>query len=152
MANIYVASSWRNGLYPEVVIRLRANGHTVYDFRNPQDMETGEPKDSGFAWSKIDPDWETWTPHQYREALKNPIAQAGYESDMAGLDWADTVIMVQPCGRSASWEAGYASGQNKHVITLLAPLQEPELMYSGSMMCTNIPEVLILLEDLEAGA
>lgn len=35
MAKIYVASSWRNPYFPEVVKRLRAEGHDVYDFRNP---------------------------------------------------------------------------------------------------------------------
>lgn len=35
MANIYVASIWRNLYYPEVMKRLRAEGHQVYDFRNP---------------------------------------------------------------------------------------------------------------------
>ena len=28
---IYVASSWRNGYYPEVVEKLREAGHEVYD-------------------------------------------------------------------------------------------------------------------------
>ena len=32
---IYVASSWRNEYYPEVVAKLREAGHEVYDFRNP---------------------------------------------------------------------------------------------------------------------
>lgn len=35
MAKIYVASSWRNKYYSEVVDTLRAAGHEVYDFRNP---------------------------------------------------------------------------------------------------------------------
>ena len=34
MAKIYVASSWRNKYYPEVVERLKKEGHDVYDFRN----------------------------------------------------------------------------------------------------------------------
>ena len=33
--HIYVASSWRNTYYPEVVQALRDAGHEVYDFRNP---------------------------------------------------------------------------------------------------------------------
>ena len=33
--HIYVASSWRNTYYPEVVTALREAGHDVYDFRNP---------------------------------------------------------------------------------------------------------------------
>ena len=36
---IYVASSWRNGVYPEVVAKLREAGHEVYDFRNPPSGE-----------------------------------------------------------------------------------------------------------------
>ena len=43
---IYVASSWRNTFYPEVVARLREAGHDVYDFRS------GDP---GFKWSSKEP-------------------------------------------------------------------------------------------------
>ena len=32
MAKIYVASSWRNQYFPEVVKKLREYGHEVYDF------------------------------------------------------------------------------------------------------------------------
>ena len=32
---LYIASSWRNTYYPEVVTALRKAGHEVYDFRNP---------------------------------------------------------------------------------------------------------------------
>lgn len=35
MKKIYVASSWRNSHQPAVVQALRADGHDVYDFRNP---------------------------------------------------------------------------------------------------------------------
>lgn len=41
MAKIYVASSWRNQHYPEVVRRLREAGHEVYDFRNPPHGDAG---------------------------------------------------------------------------------------------------------------
>ena len=44
---IYVASSWRNEYYPEVVKVLRDAGHDVYDFRNPP---SGDP---GFKWSCV---------------------------------------------------------------------------------------------------
>ena len=37
---IYVASSWRNEYYPEVVEKLREAGHEVYDFRNPWRLAT----------------------------------------------------------------------------------------------------------------
>jgi len=69
---IYVASSWRNTLQPVIVSLLRTQGLCVYDFRNPA------PGNHGFAWSQIDPGWDTWTPEQYRTALTHPIAQAGF--------------------------------------------------------------------------
>jgi len=40
---IYVASSWRNEYYPEVVAKLREAGHEVYDFHN--DIEAMEACD-----------------------------------------------------------------------------------------------------------
>ena len=47
MAKIYVASSWRNQYYPEVVKALREAGHEVYDFRNP-------PRGgNGFRWTDV---------------------------------------------------------------------------------------------------
>ena len=59
MRKIYVASSWRNSIQPKVVKALRAEGHEVYDFRNPT------VGNKGFAWSAIDKDWMKWTPQQY---------------------------------------------------------------------------------------
>ena len=41
---IYVASSWRNEFYPEVVQLLREAGHEVYDFHN--DIEAMEACDT----------------------------------------------------------------------------------------------------------
>ncbi len=40
MSDIYLASSWRNDLQPEVLLALRDAGHAVYDFRNPLDSWT----------------------------------------------------------------------------------------------------------------
>lgn len=119
---IYVASSWRNIYQPWVIEVLRGLGHEVYDFRNP-------PKRSGFAWSDIDKNWEQWTPEQYKEALSHPLAELGFNSDFDGMKWADTCVMVLPCGRSANTEAGWMKGAGKEVFVLQHTLQEPELMY-----------------------
>lgn len=36
MAKVYVASSWRNLYYPDVVAVLQGHGHAVWDWRSPQ--------------------------------------------------------------------------------------------------------------------
>ena len=69
MAKIYVASSWRNQYYSDVVDRLREAGHEVYDFRNPP-QGTG-----GFHWSDVDPNYIDWSVDQYREGMKSPRAK-----------------------------------------------------------------------------
>lgn len=139
---IYVASSWRNPLQPKVVAALRAEGHEVYDFRNPADGN------SGFHWSAIDKDWLKWEPHQYIHHIESsPVAADGFKFDKDALNWCDTCVLVLPCGRSAHLEAGYACGQGKDVIFMLHPDKfEPELMYLlGNGFVTNTAELCIAL-------
>lgn len=120
---IYVASSWRNEFQPAVVETLRKLGHEVYDFRNPTEGN------NGFAWSDIDENWENWTTEEYIEALEHPIAKAGFKHDFDAMKWADTCVMVLPCGRSANTEAGWMKGAGKKVFVYQPIKQEPELMY-----------------------
>ena len=68
MAKIYVASSWRNKYQPEVVAALRAAGHEVYDFRNP------ENNPGGFHWDDVDPSWQVWEPAEYTSKSYTVIA------------------------------------------------------------------------------
>lgn len=133
--NIYVASSWRNLLQPAIVLALRRCGHEVYDFKNPA------PGNKGFAWSHIDPNWEKWTPEEYRQALQHPLSVEGYDHDIAALKACDACVLVLPSGRSASWEFGYAMGRGKRgAVVQLGPV-EPELMYREAAIITSIDEL-----------
>jgi hypothetical protein len=132
---IYVASSWRNLLQPAIVHALRRCGHEVYDFRNPA------PGNKGFAWSDIDPNWQSWSPAQYREALKHPIAVRGYGYDIAALEACEACVLVLPSGRSASWEFGYAMGQGKEGTVVQFGAVEPELMYRQAEIVTSMDEL-----------
>lgn len=137
---IYVASSWRNEFQPSVVCALRGHGFEVYDFRNPREG------DNGFHWSEIDPDWKRWTPEQYRRCLSDPVAEDGFRKDFAAMQWAETFVLLCPCGRSAHLELGWAIGAGKKTIIWLAP-GEPELMYKMvDAICVNYQEVLGALE------
>lgn len=123
MARIYVASSWRNQYFPEVVQRLREAGHEVYDFRNPPHGG------AGFHWTDIDPNAPAWTYAQYAEGLHHPLAERQFQADIDALTWADTCVLVLPCGRSAHTEAGWMAGAGKRVLAYIPEMVEPELMY-----------------------
>ena len=136
---IYLASSWRNERQPEVVNALRAAGHLVYDFRNP-------PSGAGFEWAVIDPGWQDWSPSAFRDALDHDAAQAGYSNDFEAMQWADTCVLLLPCGRSAHMEAGWMAGAGKQVFILLTAKEEPELMYRmANGICLSVGELLARL-------
>lgn len=140
--NIYVASSWRNQFQPSIISILQNEGYNVYDFRNPIIGNTG------FHWSEIDIDWKTWTPEEYRFHLNHPIAEYGYSLDYKAMQWANVFLGIQPFGRSASMEMGWAAGKGKHTILLLSS-EEPELMVKMfDYICCDIKEVLNILRTL----
>jgi hypothetical protein len=144
MRRIYVASSWRNRIQQDVVRALREAGHEVYDSRNP------EPGNYGFQWSAIDPNWQQWTPEQYRHALQHPTAEAGYALDFGAMQWSNTGVLVLPCGASAHWEAGWLIGSGRELYVLLAP-GEPELMRKGATaLCLDIDELIYTMAAREA--
>lgn len=141
MARIYVASSWRNNFQPEVVETLRAGGHSVYDFKNPPHGQ------GGFSWSDMDEAWKDWSPAQYRDQLLNsPVAAHGFLTDKRAMEWADTCVLVMPCGRSAHLELGWMAGAGKRSIILLSD-GEPELMnLIATDICLSLSEVLDVLK------
>ena len=138
---IYLATSWKNGGQPFLVDWLRDSGHRVYDFRNPSSAL------AGFSWTELDPDWEDWTPNEYREKLINhPRAAQGFTADQRAMAWCDTCVMYLPCGNSAHLELGWCAGQGKHTIIYMEENHEvkPDLMY---LLADNIA---IGLEELGA--
>ena len=123
MTRIYVASSWRNEYYPEVVQKLRDSGFDVYDFRNPPSG------DEGFHWCNVSDKWEDWSPAEYREILSHPLAERQFANDIEAMKSCDACVLVLPCGRSAHTEAGWFAGAGKKVFALILEKQDPELMY-----------------------
>lgn len=152
---IYVASSWRNPVYPAVIAAFRAAGLECYDFRNP---EGG----TGFAWREAGmPSYNPGTNgpvpiEEYREAMQTEVARAGFASDMAALQRAQTVVMILECGKSAHLELGYACGVAamaegitgglstvNTAILLPDDVMVPELMYG--MVDYLAPDMMSLL-------
>ena len=127
---IYVASSWRNDLQPTVVRMLRAAGHEVYDFKNPVEGS------HGFKWSEVglpnttgDQALDVCSATDYVRGIAHPIAVEGYLNDFTAMEWADTFVLVLPCGRSAHLELGWAAGAGRRTAVLLDDPVIPELMY-----------------------
>jgi hypothetical protein len=115
---------------------LRDAGHEVYDFRHPA------PGNDGFAWSDIDPAWQQWTPEAFAAALRHPVARSGFRSDMDALRSADACVLVQPAGRSAALELGWAAGAGRATAVLLRP-GEPELMLSmADVLVRDVPALV----------
>ena len=144
MARIYVASSWRNKYFPEVVARLREDGHEVYENRNPPHGG------AGFHWTDIDENAPEWSFSQYAEGLHHPKAERQFRADLEALEWADTCVLVLPCGRSAHTEAGWMAGAGKKVIVYIPEMQEPELMYKLFDAVTG--EIDDLLDEIRKAA
>ena len=142
---IYLASSWRNALQPAILYILRSCGHEVYDFRHPA------PGNKGFSWDEIDPNWKSWTPKQYSEALNHPLAIEGYELDMNALWGCEACVLLLPSGRSASFEFGYALGNGKKGAVIMLEPCEPELMYLGNTILTTTGEVFDWAENQVGG-
>ena len=138
MKKIYVASSWRNKLQPGVVTILRTAGFTVYDFKDEE----------GFHWSDIDPFWEQWKNNEYLDALESELATKGFMRDLDAMEKADTFVLVQPCGRSAHLELGWAIGKGKECYILLSEEIEPELMIRLVGMDNIATSIMDLLKML----
>ena len=135
-ARIYLASSWRNPQQPSMVELLRQNGHRVYDFRNP-------PHSTGFKWDDIGLRLPCRAEDYRRALLSHPRAAQGFNADFSAMRWADTCLLLLPCGRSAHLELGWMAGAGKRTIILTQDNEEPELMaLLADKICINPQEVL----------
>jgi enhancing lycopene biosynthesis protein 2 len=120
---------------------LRDAGHKVYDFKNPS---TGV---KGFTWSDIGLEGN-FSADDYRQALYTEARAAqGFMNDLRAMEWADTCVLLLPCGRSAHLEAGWFCGRGKRCIVLTEDGQEPELMaLLANEICISPQEVLEVLK------
>ena len=144
--SVYVASSWRNEQRQQAVVQaLRDLGCWVYDFRRPQN----HPEKRGFSWKEVrnPPSDQLPTMSEYKAMVSHPIAVNAYQTDSGAIQAADVTVLVQPCGRSAHWELGLASGLGKRTYVLLAEQQEPELMISDSLLMISIEDLCADLKE-----
>ena len=139
---IYVASSWKNKIQPEVVKELNAIGYDVYDFK---------AKNHIFAWSFYKEPYKKWSqgifdPY-YWTAMADSRVHSCYSRDMKALNDCDICVLLCPCGRSAHLEAGYAKGSGKKLYIVISKEEfVPELMYKmADIIFENLPSLYTIL-------
>jgi hypothetical protein len=116
----FIASPWRNkDAVKSLMEALTARGHTAYSFlSNDANLVTGEPtiEKSEEDFPSSIADWEN-----------DPAVKQIFESDMQALKESDTVILLEPSGRSSLAEAGIAYGMGKKVV-LVGLVEHPEIV------------------------
>ena len=137
---IYIASSWKNAKkVRELALIFRSNGHRVYDF-------TDDSLHFSFNLNDL-PDLRDLDYISFLDTVSE--SHMAFDADKGGLDWADTIVMLQPCGRSSHLELGYAVGQGKaSFIYGDLPRGEYECMYHFVDACWNTKDLPLLLECL----
>lgn len=148
---LYVASSWRNVLYEEIVEALRDAGHEVLDWR---------AQDTAFRWSDVggvqhDDDENPQglvLGAGFVDLLSHPKARAALLRDVSMMLEADACVLLTPCGNDAHMEAGWFVGSGKRVVVFLPPFvaQKPSLMWGlGGLVTTSVGGLVELLANRE---
>jgi hypothetical protein len=137
---IYIATSYANTLIDGVIDALReVSGYEVYDFR----------KAGPGPATVFDPSRTRWTLTDYTRRLASPVARQKFADDVAAIDCADVLILLEPSGNDAHSEAGYAHGRNAPVIVYLGKGFRPGLMHRFcNGYVASIPELLFALSQV----
>lgn len=108
---IYLASSWKNAeIVRDLAKKLEGNGFEVDAFCRSTDQRYS------FHWSEFVDDEIELLQYDAITFIDDSRVQRAFKEDKCWLDWANTVIMVMPCGRSSHLEAGYGVGQGKRLF------------------------------------
>ena len=138
---IYIASSWKNAKeVRELAEHLAKEGMEVYDF-------TDETKHFSFNLNMLPNHSEI----DYLQFLRDvPESIEAFRVDRDGLDWANVVIMMLPCGRSSHLELGYGVGKG-HICFIYGdlPLGEYEVMYHFADKVYRKNELESMIEHLK---
>jgi hypothetical protein len=148
---IYLASSWKN----HQIVRNLAN---LIRKGLPDDVECDDFTDPSqgrfvFSWTEITEDELKLNAKNF---LEDERTQKVFKEDVSRIDWADVLIMILPCGKSAHMELGYAAGKGDKEIIVFAPggfeSGEWEVMYGFAQLLTdNLSELFGYLLDLHDG-
>ena len=145
---IYLASSWKN---KDAVLKM---AKVLRDYGHEVDAFCDETARVSFNWSELletmDLEGIDITEQDATTMLDHWRVQDAFTEDKQWLDWADAVIMLMPCGRSAHLEAGYAVGSGKKLYIVGGfEKGEFEVMYGFADGLFYYSRLLELLSTLE---
>jgi len=146
MAKIYIASSWKN----QKQVFWLANSLENFGFEVDAFCRTSDKRYS-FHWSEMVDNEIDLQKYDALSFLDDSKVQRAYQEDKKWLDWADTVIMLMPCGRSSHLEGGYGKGKGKRLFLYGEfPKGEFDVMYAladGLFRANEFDELLNALRD-----
>lgn len=144
---IYIASSWKNAQkVRELAMKLRLEGHRVFEFTDLDNRPDGLDK---FVFHASQWLGKSLSEIDWLEFLASPATTRAFRSDKGGLDWADTVVLLLPSGRSSHLEAGYGVGKGKDLFIFGdLPLGQFDAMYGFAKGCFRTQEIDKLLREL----
>jgi len=109
---IYIASSWKNSdSVRNMAVRLRKEGHKVFDFTDPECCKTEK-----FPHGKRPEPYDPAKHKSYAALLRNGAMYASVMNNQEAIRWCDLVIMLQPCGLDAHCDWAYGLGLGKATV------------------------------------
>jgi hypothetical protein len=137
---LYVASSWKNKLLDRLFTMLAQHGHLAYDFRHADNIASFSFKNYGVK--------DTTDPETARSLIHMAPSRAQLQRDLEAIRTCDVLVLVNPCGRSAHWEAGMAVQMGKRVV-VLQDKNEPDLLYAtADRVVTSLNELINVLDEI----
>lgn len=115
---------------------IEAKGYSCYNFLH----EPVAPEVAHLPWKDQMDFLES-----HEDFWNDPNHRDHFETDMAGLKNADTIVMLLPAGLAAHMEAGVSYGLGKNIV-LIGEVEKPETLYL--MFEKRYPNIEAFLESL----
>ena len=143
---IYIASSWKNKEDVTLMAKfLKGQGHEVDNFTDDSQgrfIFSLEELENILANDRI---INSSSHGRVIKAMNHEMSQRAFQEDKSMIEWADVLILLLPCGKSAHMELGYAKGIGKKIIIFSHngfTMDDFEVMYGFAHLITySISEV-----------
>lgn len=116
---------------------ITEKGYTCYNFLD----KPAAPSAPHLSWEE-----QMNILESHEDFWNDPVHRDIFEMDMAGLKYAETIVMLLPAGLAAHMEAGAAYGLGKRLVLIGEP-EKAETLYL--MFSERYPDIEAFLSTLE---